>query len=64
MPMTSIGAAHVLVVEDNVMNQEIMATILRYAGYEVTVVPDGQAALEAVQIADFNLVLMLSLIHI
>ena len=40
------------------MNQEIMATILRYAGYEVTVVSDGQAALEAVQLGDFNLVLM------
>lgn len=58
MPVTSIGAARVLVVEDNLMSQEIMATILRYAGYDVTVVADGQAALEAVQGSDFNLVLM------
>jgi CheY-like chemotaxis protein len=58
MPMASLGAARVPVVEDNLMNQEIMTTILRYGGYEVTVVSDGQAALDAVRDGDFNLVVM------
>jgi CheY-like chemotaxis protein len=53
-----VGAARVLLVDDNVMSQEIIATILSYAGYEVAVVANGQAALEAVLTTEFNLVLM------
>jgi two-component system, sensor histidine kinase and response regulator len=53
-----IGAARVLLVDDNVMSQEIIATILCYAGYEVAVVANGQAALEAVRSSEFSLVLM------
>jgi|HubBroStandDraft_1064217.scaffolds.fasta_scaffold00033_42 CheY-like chemotaxis protein len=52
------GPAHILVVEDNLMNQEIMATLLRYAGYEVTVVDNGRAGYEAVQDSEYDLVLM------
>jgi len=40
------------------MNQEIMATILRHAGYEVTLAGDGRAGFEAVRDGRFDLVLM------
>jgi CheY-like chemotaxis protein len=58
LPVAPIWPARALVVDDNVMNQEGTATILRYAGYEVTVVADAEAAYEAVQNAEFNLVLI------
>ena len=41
--MVPSGLARGLIVEDNVMNQEITQTILRFAGYEVTVVGNSRA---------------------
>ena len=54
----STGAARVLVIDDNVMNQEILVTILRYAGYEVAVADDGRAGFEAVRDGAYDIVLM------
>ncbi len=39
------SGARILVVEDNEINQEIMAEILQVAGYHVTIAADGQTAL-------------------
>ncbi len=57
-PAAARGGARILLVEDTVMNQELMITLLRRAGHEVEVVGDGEAAVEAVQRRDFDLVLM------
>ncbi|HEY8381503.1 MAG TPA: ATP-binding protein [Microvirga sp.] len=51
-------AARVLLAEDNEINQEIARTVLELAGHHVDVVPDGAAALAAVQAKPYDLVLM------
>ena len=50
--------AHVLVVEDNPINQRIMRELLAVMGLEVSLAGDGQAALDAVAQGRFDLVLM------
>jgi signal transduction histidine kinase/CheY-like chemotaxis protein len=47
-----------LLAEDVEINQEIATAILERAGYAIDVVPDGAAALRAVQERDYDLVLM------
>jgi PAS domain S-box-containing protein len=51
-------AARVLVAEDVRVNQILVEAILRNAGHEVALVPDGAAAVAAVAERDFDLVLM------
>src|SRR5258706_4205904 len=48
----------VLLAEDNPVNQEVAATMLRKRGHTVDIVGDGQAAVEAVTRNDYDLVLM------
>jgi CheY-like chemotaxis protein/HPt (histidine-containing phosphotransfer) domain-containing protein len=48
----------ILVAEDNVINQEIAATILTDAGYSVDLANDGREAVEAVARQPYDLVLM------
>jgi signal transduction histidine kinase/CheY-like chemotaxis protein len=48
----------VLVAEDNVVNQTIVAAMLKQLGHAPTLVPDGRAALAALAQRDFDLVLM------
>ena len=48
----------ILLAEDNPVNQKLAVTILNRRGYHVTVVNNGQEALDAVQAARFDLVLM------
>jgi PAS domain S-box-containing protein len=48
----------VLLVEDNRVNQRLALTILERLGHDVTVASNGREAVEAVQAADFDLVLM------
>jgi PleD family two-component response regulator len=43
------GPARVLVADDNADMREYLARLLRSAGYQVTTVTDGQAALDAVR---------------
>ena len=47
-----------LLVEDVAINQELARTVLEAAGHTITVVGDGAAAVQAVQAAAFDLVLM------
>jgi CheY-like chemotaxis protein len=48
----------ILLAEDNAINQTLAVRLLEKRGYSVTVVPDGQAAVEAFQLGSFELVLM------
>lgn len=49
---------HVLVAEDNAINQLVAQRMLEKLGCEVTVVANGQQAVEAVREQDFDLILM------
>ncbi len=51
-------ALRILVAEDNLSNQRIIDFFLRPLGAEVTIVGDGQQALEALSVSAFDLVLM------
>lgn len=48
----------VLVVEDNVVNRKVIAKILTRAGHRAFVVDDGDAALDALDLQNFDAVLM------
>ena len=48
----------ILVAEDNPVNREVASQMLRRRGHTVTVVEDGQAALDAVERDTFDVVLM------
>jgi len=49
---------HVLLVEDNQINQLVARTILQKPGYTVTIANNGQEAIEQVSKQEFSLVLM------
>jgi signal transduction histidine kinase/ActR/RegA family two-component response regulator len=53
-----LEALSVLVAEDNLVNQTIIAAMLRQLGHEITIAANGRAALEALAKDDFDLVLM------
>jgi PAS domain S-box-containing protein len=48
----------ILLAEDNAINQRVAVEILKRMGHSVTVVGDGQAAVEAVERGHYDLVLM------
>ena len=50
--------ARILVVEDDVINQRVIALMLQRLGLQCQVVPDGQAALNALQAGEWDLVFM------
>ncbi len=50
--------AHILVVEDSIINQTMVMTILKKNGYSVDAVPNGIAALAALREINYDLVLM------
>ncbi len=52
------SALRVLLAEDNVVNQTLASHLLEKRGYDVTVVGDGNAALEAIGRQKFDIVLM------
>ncbi|MCJ2035672.1 PAS domain S-box protein [Methylobacterium sp. J-068] len=49
---------HLLLVEDNRINQELARAVLELGGHTVDVVPDGAAAIRAVEEGGYDLVLM------
>lgn len=51
-------ALHILVAEDNEMNQKIMGHLLERLGHQCTLAQNGQEAVELAQAQDFDLILM------
>ncbi|KAJ5545609.1 hypothetical protein N7494_003194 [Penicillium frequentans] len=51
-------ARHILVVEDNIINRQIVSRKLRSLGFHVTEATNGREALETVQSDDFDCILM------
>ncbi len=51
-------AMHILLVEDNLINQQVASELLKSAGYQVTVAENGQVAVDNVAHQAFDLVLM------
>jgi CheY-like chemotaxis protein len=49
---------HILVVEDNLVNQEITRAMLKSLGYETKSAVDGNEALRAMSLENFDLILM------
>jgi signal transduction histidine kinase/CheY-like chemotaxis protein len=56
--LSSIRGAHILLVEDNELNQQVAREFLAKGGLEVIIACNGQEALEAVQRQPFDVVLM------
>ena len=54
----ALQGSHILLVEDNVINQEVAELMLRRHGIEVTVVSNGKEALSALTEQEFDGVLM------
>ena len=52
------GTGHVLVAEDNPVNQEVCGAILECLGCRVDIVSNGRKAVEAMQRTDYDLVFM------
>ncbi|MEM9847607.1 MAG: ATP-binding protein, partial [Bacteroidota bacterium] len=48
----------VLIVEDNVLNQRILSTILEKWGAEIVVTSDGESGVQLVETEDFDIVMM------
>ena len=57
-PTTSVDAPHLLVVEDEPNIRELLATSLRFAGFEVEVAGDGASALDAVHRMEPDLIVL------
>ena len=56
--LSQVRGAHVLLVEDNDLNQEVATALLEGAGLRVDLACDGQQAVDRVQAHDYDLVLM------
>ena len=57
-PVVALDGVRILVVEDNEMNQFVMQRMLESWGVRVDLAPNGRAALECLQRATYDLVLM------
>lgn len=56
--LSHLRGAHLLIAEDNEINQEIAREIFETAGFTVSVANNGQQAVDMVQAHDFDLILM------
>ncbi len=54
----SLKRLHVLLAEDNIINQKVAVSTLKKQGHSVTVANDGEEALEALKNQHFDIVLM------
>ena len=57
-PPRDLNGAHVLLVEDNAINQEVAVAILRSLGMQVSVAGNGVEAIDKVRTQQFDIVLM------
>lgn len=58
MRLSTIRGARILLVEDNALNQEVAGELLRDAGFVVDLAENGQIALDKLNTAAYDLVLM------
>lgn len=58
IPPAGAASAHILLAEDNPVNQTIARRLLERAGHNVTIVGDGESAVEAWQAGRFDAVFM------
>jgi len=58
VPLSGVGRRRILAADDNSTNQKVLTKILERAGHDVTVVTNGQQALEALFAHDFDAVVM------
>ncbi len=56
--LATIRDARILLVEDNEINQELVLSLLKEAGFQVDTADNGRIALDMVQQSDYDLVLM------
>jgi len=56
--LATIAGAHILLVEDNELNQEVALELLREAGLVVDLAENGQIALDQLAVEKYDLVLM------
>jgi len=56
--LARIRGAHLLVVEDNALNQEVAMELLSSAGFAVDLAENGERAVSQVQAADYDLIFM------
>jgi len=54
----SPGRAHILVVEDNAVNQKVTTMMLAHLGYSAEIAPNGKEALRAVSAGRYDAILM------
>jgi signal transduction histidine kinase/CheY-like chemotaxis protein len=57
-PAISEQPLRILLAEDNVVNQKVAVSLLSRLGHELTVAPNGQAALDAYRSQTFDVILM------
>lgn len=57
-PQNQVAATRILVADDDVVFQMVLADLLTNAGYAVDVVSDGRAAIDALQWVDYELLLL------
>jgi len=56
--LATIKGAHILLVDDNDLNQEVATELLRDSGFVVDLAGNGQVALDKVRAANYDIVLM------
>ncbi|MFA6063548.1 MAG: response regulator [Gallionella sp.] len=56
--LATIAGARILLVEDNDLNQEVATELLKYAGFSVDLAENGQLALDKLEDAEYDIVLM------
>ena len=57
-PLADTYPLSILLAEDNVVNQKVAEAMLKRLGYTITIVNNGAEAIDAVQVGNFDLVLM------
>jgi CheY-like chemotaxis protein len=57
-PATPLHKRHILLADDNSVNQKVAYRLLEKLGYRIDVVADGQAALDAWRSGNYDLILM------
>jgi len=58
LPHPDDGALNILIAEDDAVNQHLIRRVIEAMGHQITLCEDGQRAVDAFEVAKFDLVLM------